>query len=42
MPFPQQMPFSQGAKGGKMNNLGENFFYVPFDSLGCLLFETTC
>lgn len=42
MPFPQQMPCSQGAKGGKMNNLGENFFYAPFDSLGCLLFETTC
>ena len=25
-------PTSQGGKEAKMDNFGENFFYVPFDS----------
>ena len=36
------MTISQEAKGSKIDNLRENFFYAPFDSLGCLLFRTTC
>ena len=36
------VPYSQGDKGVKMDNLGENFLDAPFDSLGCLLFRITC